>query len=97
MYLLEPLIVLAILAAVAWFILTPQFVFRVRISGGALRLTRGKLTHGLLDQLAPICQEWDIKRGWIGGVRRGRRLTLLFSRSVPPGCRQQIRNLCTNW
>jgi hypothetical protein len=96
MRLLPSIVIVTILAAVAWFVLSPQFVFRIRISAGCLRLTQGKLTHDLLAQLTAICREWDIKRGWIGGVRRGRRLTLLFSRSVPPGCRQQIRNLWTN-
>jgi hypothetical protein len=46
--------------------------------------------------LKSICTEYQIKHGWIGGVRRGRRLQLTFSRSVPPGCRQQIRNMWEN-
>jgi Protein of unknown function (DUF3634) len=97
MGLIQPVVVVFVLAAGAWFVLAPQFAFRVRISHGSLRLTRGKLTHSFLEELTPICREWDIKRGWIGGVRSGKRLTLVFSRSVPRGCRQQIRNLLTNF
>jgi hypothetical protein len=93
---LQSIVILAILVAVAWFVLSPNFVFRIRISDGSLRLTRGTVRRDFVEQLSAICREWNIQRGWIGGVRRGQRLTLIFSRSVPPGCRQQIRNLWTN-
>jgi|SRR5580698_7860095 hypothetical protein len=96
MGLLEPIIVLAAVAAVAWLLFSPRFEFRIRISRGSLRLTTGKLTRDLIAELTPICQEWGIKRGWIAGVRRGKRVTLMFSRSVPSACRQQIRNLWIN-
>jgi len=93
---LQLIVLLIILATVAWFVLSPPFVFRIRISNGSPRLTQGRVTRELLTQLAAICQEWDIKRGWMGGAQRGGRVTLLVSRSVPSGCRQQIRNLWTN-
>jgi hypothetical protein len=96
MDLLEPILVLVVVAGVARILFSGRFEFRVRISRGSLKLIRGKVTRDSLSQLKPICAEWQIKRGWIGGVRRGGRLQLDFSRSVPPGCRQQIRNIWEN-
>jgi hypothetical protein len=93
---LQSIVIVAILVAVAWFVLAPDFAFRIRISKGSLRLAKGTVPRDFLDQASAICRQWNIKRGWIGGVRRERRVTLVFSRSVPPGCRQQIRNLWTN-
>ncbi len=90
------LTVVLLLAGGAWLVLSPVVVFRVRISNGAVRVTKGKVSRGLLDQVAPICREWNIRRGWFGGVRGGRRFKLVFSRGIPPACRQQIRNLWVN-
>ena len=87
---------LAIVAGAAWLALSPKPVFKIRISKGRLRVTRGKVTHDLQQQAREIFQQWKVSRGWVGAVRRGRRLRLVFSFSVPPGCRQQLRNLWTN-
>jgi hypothetical protein len=96
MDLLELVILIVVVAGVAWLLFAVRFEFRIRISRGSLRLTSGKVTRDCLVELKSICEPWQIKRGWIGGVRRGRSLNLSFSRSVPPGCRQQIRNLWEN-
>jgi|HubBroStandDraft_1064217.scaffolds.fasta_scaffold528519_1 hypothetical protein len=96
MGMLEPIIVLVVVAVVARVLFSGRFEFRVRISRGSLKLTTGKVTHDSLLQLKTICTEWQIKHGWIGGVRHGGRVQLAFSRSVPPGCRQQIRNMWEN-
>jgi Protein of unknown function (DUF3634) len=96
MGMLEPIILVVVVSGVAWILFSGRFEFRVRISRGSLKLITGKVTHDSLSQLKSICTEYQIKRGWIGGVRRGRRLQLTFSRSVPPGCRQQIRNMWEN-
>jgi Protein of unknown function (DUF3634) len=96
MDLLEPAIILVVVTGVAWFCFSGRYEFHVRITPGSMKLTTGKLTLDSLSQLREICAEWQLKRGWIGGVRRGKRLRLMFSRNVPPGCRQQMRNLWEN-
>ena len=96
MGLLELVILIAVVGGAAWFLFAVRFEFRVRISRGSLRLTNGKITRDGLSELKSICDEWQIKRGWIGGVRRSGRIKLSFSHSVPPGCRQQIRNMWEN-
>jgi hypothetical protein len=90
------ILVVALVVGGAWMALSPRFVFKIRVTKGSVRVTKGKLTPDFLHQAAEILSQWRIGRGWIGGVKRGRNLTLVFSRSVPPGCRQQFRNLWTN-
>src|SRR4051794_14427290 len=88
-------VVVAIIAAVR-FALFPALVFKISVSNGSARLVKGKLSQGLVQEIRDICRERGIARGWIGGVRRGRAVTLVFSRSVPADCRQQLRNLWVN-
>ena len=80
----------------AWVALAPKPVFKIRFAKGALRVTRGKVTPDFQLQVAEIFRQWQIRRGWLAAVRRERRMTLVFSHNVPPGCRQQLRNLWTN-
>jgi uncharacterized protein DUF3634 len=94
--LIEILVVVVVVGG-AWKALSPQPVFKIRVAKGALRVTRGKVTPDFQQQAREIFSQWKISRGWFGAVRRGKRLTLVFSYSVPPGCRQQLRNLWTNY
>jgi hypothetical protein len=96
MDLLELVVLIVVVAVVARLLFAVRFEFRVRIARGSFRLINGKVTRDGLSELKSICDEWKIKHGWIGGVRRGGRIKLSFSRSVPPGCRQQIRNMWEN-
>jgi hypothetical protein len=91
------LLVVAVVAGGAWVALAPKLVFRIRVVKGTLRITQGKLTPDFQQQVREVLQQWSISRGWIGGVQRGRRVTLVFSHNVPSGCRQQLRNLWVNY
>lgn len=96
MSLFELAILIVVVAGAAWLLFGVRFEFRIRIRRGALSLINGKMTRDGLTELKSICEDWHIERGWIGGVRRGKRIKLSFSRSVPAGCRQQIRNMWEN-
>jgi hypothetical protein len=85
-------VVVLLVGALVW-ALQPRYAFVVRIERGTLRVTRGKVALKVLQQLEQACSEADISRGWVGGIQRGRRVTLAFSRSIPPPCRQRLRNL----
>lgn len=89
-------LILALVAGAAWAALSPKPVFKIRVAKGSLRVTCGQVTAELQQQAAEIFEQWKIRRGWIAGMRRSRGLQLTFSHSVPPGCRQQLRNLWTN-
>jgi hypothetical protein len=83
----------AILALALWFANRMRFVFRIAISNGAIQVQQGKVAGPFLDQVRAVCQEHSLTNGWVGGVRQGRRIRLVFASSVPPGCQQQIRNI----
>ena len=93
---LAEILIVALVVWAAWIALSHKPVFKIRVARGSLRVTRGKVTADFQQQVREIFNEWKISRGWFAAVRRGRRLTLVFSYSVPSGCRQQIRNLWTN-
>jgi hypothetical protein len=86
-------VVAAVVAAIAWLIANARYVFWVRIRNGAPSVGRGKVAAPFLRDLLDVCGQYSIERGWVGGLRRGRRIQLVFSRSIPEPCRQQLRNL----
>jgi len=90
------LLIVALVVWAAWAVLSPKPIFKIRVAKGDLRVTRGKVTADFQNQVAEIVHQWKLTRGWIAAVRRGRRSTLVFSYSVPAGCRQQLRNLWIN-
>jgi hypothetical protein len=86
------LLVLGLVAVAIWLAWRGQYVFVVRIERGVPRLSRGRVTPAFLQRLGEVCAEAGIERGWVGGARRGKQIALHFSRSIPPGIRQRLRN-----
>jgi Protein of unknown function (DUF3634) len=91
--LVTKLVVVALCAGALWWAIQPRYLFVVRVTGGVPRVARGKVTAAFLQQLGQACAEGGVSQGWVGGVQRGRRLALAFSRSIPPPCQQRLRNL----
>ena len=90
--LLVKLVVVGLIAAVCWAAVRSRDVFVVRIRAGEARVTRGRVPVGFVQRIAEACQRSGVQRGWVRGVQRGRRIALAFSRSIPRGCQQQLRN-----
>jgi len=87
---------LAIAAVVIGFVywaMQPNYVFLIRIDNGNAKLAKGKVTPLFLSQVSDACNQAGVPRGWIGGIARGRRIKLAFSRSIPLACQQQLRNV----
>jgi hypothetical protein len=89
------LVLLAAGVAVAWYALQPRYHFLLRIDAGRVRLTRGKVTDAFLADVGEVCRDLGVTAGWVGGVRRGRRVVLAFSWRLTPAFRQRLRNLWT--
>jgi hypothetical protein len=87
------LLVAALVAAGAWVVLTPHRTFVIRVRAGAARATQGKVTAAFVEEVGRACGEAGVPDGWVGGVRRGRRVWLTFSPAIPPPLRQRLRNL----
>jgi hypothetical protein len=86
------LLVIGFLAWLIWTFLQPRYVFEIHIARGHPSVRKGKVTSAFLSRVAMVCQESGVARGWIGGVRHGRRIALRFSRQFPPAPRQRLRN-----
>jgi hypothetical protein len=85
--------ILAVVFALLRAGLTPPFQFVIQISGGELRVAKGKVPAEFLDNMREVCREYGIHAGWVGGVKRGKAIALKFSRHFPPPCRQRLRNI----
>lgn len=86
------IVVVGFVAWVACIFLQPRYVFEVGVKDGRPSMRRGKVTHAFLHRAAEVCREYGVVRGWIGGVRRGHRVALLFSHHFPGGAKQRLRN-----
>jgi Protein of unknown function (DUF3634) len=80
------------IAAAFWRFAKPPATFVVRIQAGKPKATYGRVTDAFLAEIAELCREQRIAAGEIRGVSRGPRLGLWFSREIPNGCRQRLRN-----
>jgi hypothetical protein len=85
-------LVVSFVVWVFWSFVQPQYVFVIRISRGQPSIRKGRVTRAFLQRVSAVCQEGGVVRGWIGGVQRGRRIALRFSRQFPPGPQQRLRN-----
>src|SRR5262245_2668419 len=83
----------ALVIGLVWLAFRPRYVFVVRIQAGEARVSRGKITPAFVQHISEACARNGVARGWVGGVQRGRRIVLSFSRGIPEPCRQQLRNL----
>jgi Protein of unknown function (DUF3634) len=86
------IVFVALVAGALWLALQPRYVFVVRIDNGRVRVARGKATAAFLQRVGEVCGQAGVTRGWVGGVRREKRIALLFSRNFPPAAQQQLRN-----
>jgi hypothetical protein len=68
-------------------------VWVIRIKAGVPFLVKGKIPQSAVADLAEVLQRHGVRRGAIYGVSRHRTVTLGFSRAIPPGCRQALRNV----
>jgi hypothetical protein len=82
-----------VLVAALWYADRLRYAFLLVICDTTVCVQRGKVTAAFQEEVRRVCGEHGVVRGWIGGVRQGGRIWLVFARSLPPGCRQQLRNV----
>jgi hypothetical protein len=92
---LPQIIIVALLAAGVWLLLQPRYEFLVRIERAAPRIDQGSVAPEFLQAIDQVCREHDIHTGWVGGVRRRRRVSLVFSPQFPASAQQRLRNAWT--
>jgi len=88
---------LGIIGGAVWIALQPRSAFVIQIVQGNPKAVRGKVTAAFLEQVHEVCQQNDVRYGTVKGLIRGRRISLGFSRSIPPAGQQRLRNWWANW
>lgn len=91
---LIPLVILivgSVLVYVLFF--RPPVVFQIQYRKGVPRVARGRVTDAMRTAIYDICRQNEIQTGTITALPNGKRVRMTFSRDIPSGCQQQIRNL----
>jgi hypothetical protein len=70
-----------------------RHAFIVGIKRGCPRVVKGKVAGPFLEEVTDVCREAGIQRGWVGGIRQGKRIVLAFSWHFPTPVKQRLRNL----
>jgi hypothetical protein len=76
-----------------WLMVQPRYAFVVRIVASNPCLAKGKVTGNFLQEIREVCTRFGVVHGVVRGIVRGRHISLHFSRSIPPPCQQQMRNM----
>jgi hypothetical protein len=90
--LLVKLVIVALLVGALLWLLRTRYTFVVRIEDGSPRLAQGRVTPAFLAEVGEVCSRAAVTRGWVGGIPMRKQVRLVFSRSIPEACRQQLRN-----
>ena len=67
-------------------------VFEVVFERGAVRVRRGRVRKGFVEDCTEIARTHRLESGWIRGRKQGREITLEFSRDIPAALHQRLRN-----
>jgi hypothetical protein len=90
---MQVLFPVALIAAAVLVALWHQHAFIVRLKRSGPRVIKGKVTAAFLQEVLEICDSAGVRRGWLAGLRRGKRIVLVFSWHIPAPVRQRLRNL----
>ncbi len=83
---LERCVILALIAGgvvLVFYVIRPGMVFIMKIRTGALEVSRGKAPRGFVEDCESIVRDFNLHRGTIIRVKRGRTTLLRFSRNIP--------------
>jgi hypothetical protein len=84
---------LLLLVAIAVALLWPRPVFVIVIAGDGVRLARGKVPRGFLEECQTLVSECGLRQGRVSGQRSHGRVELRFSGGFPEADRQRFRNV----
>lgn len=65
----------------------------IQVANKRPRVIHGRAPASFLEELVAIVEDAEIESGWIRSTPAGNRTRLSFSKSIPEGVRQQIRNI----
>jgi hypothetical protein len=83
---------LALLGLILFLLFRPKPVFVLKIENGKVRVIKGKVPRGFIEDCERLISENDLRRGTIKAVKMSGRVSLRFSYSIPKRHHQQFRN-----
>jgi hypothetical protein len=78
--------------ALIWWLVRPHFAFVIEIERNHIERARGDADRPFLMEVDDICREYQIRHGWVRGLRVQGWTRLTFTGDIPAECRQRIRN-----
>ena len=92
-YVILGVVVVAAAVAVSAYVTGRRRVWVIRIRAGVPFLTKGKIAQAAVAELADVLQRHGVRRGALYGLSDGPVVRLGFSRQIPAGARQALRNV----
>ena len=87
------LLIILVVIGLLWLLLRPHYRFVIEVNQGQARLRRGQATAAFVREVEEVFRELRLDHGSVMGLALGKQVVLRFSRQVPAGGRQRIRNL----
>ena len=91
---MEYIALVVAIIVVAWvlYLSRPAVVFVIKYKDGTKQV-RGDIRPAVLTAIDDICRQNGVVSGTITAVPVGKLYRLKFSKDIPQGCQQQIRNM----
>ena len=83
---------LAIPGLVLFLLFRPKAVFVLEIRDAQVKVIRGKVPRGFIEDCEHLVSEATLRKGTFKGVRISGRISLRFSYNIPKQFHQQFRN-----
>ena len=83
---------LSIMGLILFLLLRPKAVIVLKIENGKVRVIKGKVPRGFIEDCERLISENNLRRGTIRAVKISGRVSLRFSYSIPKRHHQQFRN-----
>ena len=85
-------VILLAVAGIAWVLISPRPLFKVRVRNGQAEAVRGTVKSDFLHRVAELAAADEIRSATICGYANGSLIRLRFSGEVTPGGRQKLLN-----
>lgn len=91
------LLLLVGLAPLVVALLRANELFCLKLRGGRIRIARGRIPQGLLDDIGDVLRDSPVDEGTLRGVSEEGRVRLYPEADLSDAQRQRLRNVLARW
>ena len=91
------LVLLLALAPLVVALLRANELFCLKLREGRIRIARGRIPQGLLDDIGDVLRDAGVTEGTLRGVSEDRRVRLYAEADLTEAHRQRLRNVIGQW